>query len=492
MKNEKSPGSDGILNEMLKPTASEITPFLTALFQFLFNENIFPSQWTKSVIVPIHKKGDVNVCNNFRPISLTSLFSKLYTKILNKRLSTFVERNNILPIEQAGFREIFSTIDHIFTLHSMIYKQFSMNRKLYVAFIDYSKCFDTVDKHALFEILELNGITGKRLETIKSIYENVFACVKNKNEFSDYFECPIGLKQGCLLSPRLFTIFISEVSKALNKESSSGIQFLSNLAIIHHLFFADDVILVSDTIQGLQQKLNILRNQSIRLGISVNLDKTKIIVFRKGGFLSKYEKWFYGEHPVEVVNSYTYLGFVFTTKMSIATSLSFFITKAKHALNMLFMSLNSIECHDLNVFFKLFDSKIAPILSFSSELWGVYDIEDIEKVHTFAIKRYLGVSNHSSNSIVYSETGRVPLYINHTISSVRYWMKLLKRPNSCLSKQAYLMMLKHCNAGKDNWASRIKKVLCENGFGHIWLFENVSNKKFVLSEIKSRLTDVFI
>ena len=54
------------------------------------------------------------------------------------------------------------------------------------------------------------------------------------------------------------------------------------------------------------------------------------------------------------------------------------------------------------------------------------------------------------------------------------------------------MMLKHCNDGKDNWASRIKKVLCENGFGHIWLFENVSNEKFVLSEIKSRLTDVFI
>ena len=70
-------------------------------------------------------------------------------------------------------------------------------------------------------------------------------------------------------------------------------------------------------------------------------------------------------------------------------------------------------------------------------------------------------------------------------------MKLLKRPNSCLSKQAYLMMLKHCNDGKDNWASRIKKVLCENGFGIIWLFENVSNEKFVLSEIKSRLTDVF-
>ena len=76
---------------------------------------------------------------------------------------------------------------------------------------------------------------------------------KNCDEFSAFFECPIGLKQGCMLSPRLFTIFISEVSKALNSTCSSGFQFLSNLAIIHHLFFADDIILVSDTAQGLQK-----------------------------------------------------------------------------------------------------------------------------------------------------------------------------------------------------------------------------------------------
>ena len=92
------------------------------------------------------------------------------------------------------------------------------------------------------------------------------------------------MKQGCILSPRLFTIFITEVSRVINSKCSSGFQFLANLAIIHHLFWADDIILVSDTPQGLQQKLNILEEQSTRLGVKVNLDKTKIIVFRKGGF----------------------------------------------------------------------------------------------------------------------------------------------------------------------------------------------------------------
>ena len=233
----KSPGPDGILNEMLKCTSSDIIPFLTCLFNSIFKNQVFPTEWTKSIIIPIHKKGGINVCDNYRPISLTSLLSKVYTNILNKRLTNFVEANNILPIEQAGFREKFSTVDHIFTLYAMIHKQFAQNRKLYVAFIDYSKCFDTVNKHALFNVLERNGITGRMLENIKSLYLKVSASIRNNGEMSESFDCPVGLKQGCMLSPRLFTIFISEVSKILNETCTSGIQFLSNLAIIHHLFF---------------------------------------------------------------------------------------------------------------------------------------------------------------------------------------------------------------------------------------------------------------
>ena len=154
-----------------------------------------------------------------------------------------------------------------------------------------------------------------------------------------------------MLSPKLAIIFSFEVSRVINSKCSSGFQFLANLAIIHHLFFADDIILVSDTIQGLQQKLNILEEQSKRLGVTVNLEKTKIIVFRKGGYLSKYDKWFYDGHPVEIVNKYVYLGFEFTTRMSVTSSLSSFIIKSKHALNALFRSLNTIDCHEYKIFF---------------------------------------------------------------------------------------------------------------------------------------------
>ena len=77
-------------------------------------------------------------------------------------------------------------------------------------------------------------------------------------------------------------------------------------------------------------------------------------------------------------------------------------------------------------------------------------MEDVERVHTLAIKRFLNVSTHSSNSIAYAETGRVPLYINHLISSLKFWFKLLKKPEKQLSKQAYLMLLDNCKKGQDN------------------------------------------
>ena len=93
---------------------------------------------------------------------------------------------------------------------------------------------------------------------------------------------------------------------------------------------------------------------------------------------------------------------------------------------------------------------------------------------------------------MYGETGRVPLYINLAISSINYWLKLLKKPDSCLSKQAYLMMVKNCEQGKENWVTKIKSILCGHGFGIVWLFKGVTTEANFLKEIKSRLIDVFL
>ena len=131
----------------------------------------------------------------------------------------------------------FSPMEHVLTLYTMIINQFSKNRKLYVCFVvDFKKCFDSINQDALFKVCEQNGIDGKLLGAIKSIYKRVYARVKLSNNCStNSFECPIGLKQGCLMSTKLFTIFMNELSKELNKKGKHGIQLKPGMQIIFHL-----------------------------------------------------------------------------------------------------------------------------------------------------------------------------------------------------------------------------------------------------------------
>ena len=487
----KSPGPDNVLNGMLKSAAHVIIPLLSIIFQQILDSGVFPEDWCKSNIIPVHKKGDVDSCNNYRPISLTSLTSKMFTNILNKRLTMFTESLGIVPEEQAGFREDYSTVDHIFSLHAMIKKQFTKNMKLYVAFIDYKKCFDSIDRNALFHVLEANGIQGKMLTVIKGLYSSVLAAVKNNGELSDYFECPIGVKQGCILSPTIFTVFMTEITRILNIQGKHGIQLLTDTPSIHHLLYADDIVLLSDTVIGLQSKLDLLYLQSERLGLEVNPDKTKIVVFRKGGHLSKYESWTYNGNPVEIVNSYSYLGMEFSTRLSFTSSIIPFVAKAKKACFEILRSLRSFSCNNLSVFVKLFDAKVQPILSYGSELWGIQEISDVEVVHTSALKQFLNVSLHCANVTVYGDTGRFPLHINHKTKSIKYWLRLLKLPQSRICKQAYMMMLKLSEKGEKNWVTSIRDMLIINGFGIVWMFKEVGCEISFLRMLKERLQDCY-
>ena len=477
---------------MLKINSDDIIPYLHLLFQHIFRSGLFPLEWTKSIILPIHKKGSTRLCDNFRPISLTSLISKIYTYVLNERLSEFVDSMNILPEEQAGFRKGYSTVDHMFTLYAMTVKQFSKNRKLYAAFVDFKKCFDLVNREALFITLERNGITGNMLNSIKAIYHNVFAAVRCNGELSDFFECTTGLKQGCLMSPKLFCIFATEISRQLNAHGIHGIQFLPGSSVIHHLLFADDTVLISDTITGLQNKLNILYNQCKRLGIEVNLDKTNIVVFRKGGYLSKFEQWTYGENKIKVENSYKYLGIDFSTRMSFINSTAGLVAKAKQCCFQITRSLYDIDCWDLGLFTKLFDSKVQPILSYGCELWGLHENIHIEEVHTSSLKRFLNVSIHTSNNVLYGETGRYPLHINNKIKCIKYWLRLQNMQPHRFPRQAYDMLEKLNDNGVRTWATDIKELLCTNGFGYVWLFKQVGNLNSFCKEVRYRLRTNFV
>ncbi|WP_419602185.1 hypothetical protein, partial [Thiolapillus sp.] len=118
-------------------------------------------------------------------------------------------------------------------------------------------------------------------------------------------------------------------------------------------------------------------------------------------------------------------------------------------------------------------------------------MKQIEKVHTFAIKRFLNVPQHSSNKMIYGETGRYPLFITTYVKCIRYWIKLTRSPGTRICRLAYEMLLLQHEAGKQNWVSIVKNVLMENGFGIVWLCQGVGSETQFVAEFKDRLISCY-
>ena len=216
--------------------------------------------------------------------------------------------------------------------------------------------------------------------------------------------------------------------------------------------------------------------------MSINIEKSKVMVFRKGGFLGKNEKWFLEGNEVEVVNSYTYLGYTFTTKLSVCQGVSLLAAKGKKETYDCIRVLRNFNELTRQTFFKMFDAQIQPIFLY---------VDVVEKVHALACKRFLNVPLKTPNKCVYGDLGRYPLFVNSCIRAVKYWFKLLQMNENRLPKQAYHMQINMELNGKCCWASRLRDLLCKFGFGFVWLQKSVGNERAFLAILKERFCDDF-
>jgi hypothetical protein len=493
LKLKKASGPDGISGEFYKFAAPCVVLFLTKFFNAVFDSGKFPSSWSESIIHPLHKKGNIHSPDNYRGISLLNISSKLYTYILNRRLTLWIEQNGLLNESQAGFRKGYSTIDHLFTLYALAQKQLSNHCKLYAAFIDFKKAFDLVNRKQIWIALRKNGINGKMYNAIQGMYKVVKAKVKvGATEFTDTFYCPCGLKQGDNCSPILFSMLINELADDICQNGKHGITMTPDVIQILIMLFADDVVLLSNTIVGLQRQLNILNNVSGKLNLTVNREKSKIVIFRNGGYVAAREKWYIHNDHLDVVNVYKYLGVIFSTGLTFSHALEDMSLKAKRGVTGILRLLWKLGENNLNIFFQLFDCQIQPMLTYGSEVWGLTaNHTPIERVHLLAIKRLINVSIKAPNTLVYYETGRFPLYIQTYSKSIKYWLLVIRMEENRIPLKAYKMLYElHCK-NKRNWASCICNTLYKYGFGYVWENQGVENINMFMKVFKQRLIDCF-
>ena len=267
-----------------------------------------------------------------------------------------------------------------------------------------------------------------------------------------------------------------------------GLQFHPDVSELLILLFADDIILISDTVQGIQRKINILLQISELLGLTVHTGKSKVVVFRNGGHLAAHEKWFIINTPLKVEVEYTYLSIVFSTRLRHTCTQNYLATRAKTAFIRIDKSLKNVPNISLNVFPNVFDTQIKPILLYGAEIWGMSsNTTAIENVHLLALKRFLNVPVLTPNVIVYGDTGRYELYIYSILSSMKYWCKILKMSGSRYVRKASNMMLIGNNA--NCWTNKIKEILYRFHLGEYWLSQNVGNEVSFLNTLKQPLME---
>jgi hypothetical protein len=441
LKNNKAAGLDLIRNEIIKSMNSKAVSMIILVFNKILKSGVYPKTWCEGVITSLYKSGDRDDENNYRGITITSCLSKLFNSILNERLVMFRKENNIDTKEQIAYQRGASTVDHIFTFNTIIEKYKKANKPLYCCFVDMKKAFDSVLHSAILLKLLKIGAVGNFFQIIKNMYENTKLSVKlNNSERTDFFDSELGIRQGDNLSPNLFNLIMNDLPKQLRDTNCDPIWLNQNQ--YNCMMYADDIVLLSETKQGLEKAISTTILYSKNQGLALNFKKTKVMLISKGGKFSK-EIFKADDNILEEVKQYKYLGITFTNNGSLKaarTNLYNVAIKAMYGLKNLIRNIYL----KVSTMLHLFTTLIQPIVSYACEVTSIINVSNNllnndegnvnffqtvmslpqEKIHIHFCRYILGVNNKATTLAVLSELGRVPIFI-HNIK------RMLKFHNKC-------------------------------------------------------------
>lgn len=495
LKNNKACGNDNIFNEYIKSTSSVMMPIYVNLFNLLFDKGIFPSVWLEGIIRPIYKRtGDITNPENYRPITIVSCFAKLFTSVLNSRLNNFVNYNEILQENQAGFRKGYSTNDQIFTLHALIEILKAKKKKLFCTFIDFRKAFDSVWRSGLWQKLLQSGIDGKLLRIINNMYKGIKSCVSLNGQKTSFFSIYSGLRQGENLSPILFSLFINDMEDYLSQNQCEGVDieysdedvFVFVKLLI--LLYADDTVIFAEDEEKLQQTLDHFSDYCRTWKLKVNQSKTKVVIF--GARTTDRYRFVLDGENLEIADNFKYLGIFFSKSRSFLKARKHVLEQARKALFLLYKRIRHFNL-PIDLQLKLFDHTIVPILLYGSEIWGYENVDGIEKFHNAFLRKITNLKKSTPIYMLHAELGRYPLEIKIKMRMINFWLSTISSKPNKLPNIAYKVLLADFNNGvyEHKWIKTIKNILESVGRNDLWLSTDLQNINAIKHGIFQTLLD---
>jgi exonuclease III len=495
LNNNRSPGFGGLCSEFFRyavyvPVDADgrkqepvnvLAECITVLVNAVFAQGTVPSQWDLSLITPVHKRGSTLDTANYRPIAVGEPLAKLYAVLLQLRLDAYLEKHSLRSDSQAGFRTNRSTSDQLFLLQHFIDKHKHARQSLYACYVDLKSAYDLVSRPVLWWCVQRKGVHGTFLRALQSLYASPRYAICVGGLVGPSVLSTIGVRQGCPLSPLLFGLMLDDLTQHLLKglhhapcleaythQSGSNVIHYPRCAV-PNMEFADDILLLSTSLNGMQGLLTSLRLFCSRMGMLVNVSKTLLVQLVQGrplrGDISL--PLTYGDQQLPYhVSGTKYLGLIVNPSVGLRNAPSDLCQRAHRAFLAFRRRLPNLQC-ELNIalLVRMYWTIVRPVLLYGAEVWAVLPSGEGQRRQLYALFfRHLTTLCHLPRSVsrdaLCLALNIIPLNWEAPLRSVRFWHRLWQLPDGAFLRHVVLDNWKDaCMHGVKNFAHGLRAYL---------------------------------
>jgi hypothetical protein len=475
-------------------TKNVLSSRLAELFHLCYTKQVVPEGWKIARLTPLYKnKGPLLDPNSFRMLAVSSVFYRLFANIVRQVTTEWAVREGKVPETQFGFFPGRDTVQPAFILRHVVQairhaasqaatRDRRPNSRVYVAFMDFTQAYDTIDRKALWAHLESIAMPQHLLQAVKAMYENDTYILVDGGLSTVPIHPTRGVKQGCPLSPLLFSLYINDFEGQAPSLSRCGVPLREGSRIVSHMFYADDLVLMSCSEAGVNEMLGDLKAYADRKGLTVNAAKSEVMVFgsrptlsqdgstysvKRTGRVPGNVKFRYGGAELSIKAQFKYLGMLFTSSLRLRSMQE---PRAKGLLAAI-GQLGGLG-RDLGLqrspwaMTKLFQSYAVSAGMYGSQLWGsryvhmdkVFD-SDVSRQHLRFIKRQLGVPTSTSSWAVLSEANCRPYHFYWVRAVCKFQARILNSNSPLLMDVAKADAALAAEGSGSCWSAEVGRAL---------------------------------